>query len=77
MYPPHRVTYDGGTNTPSLTPVDHTKMLFKLCMKNDLLKLPAIRRPSETDRVDEPNYCLYHRMLGHSIEDCYIFKNEV
>ncbi|MQL89736.1 hypothetical protein Taro_022314 [Colocasia esculenta] len=56
---------------------DHTKMLFKLCMKNDLLKLPALRRPSEADRVDEPNYCLYHRMLGHSIEDCYVFKNEI
>ncbi|MQL84558.1 hypothetical protein Taro_017069 [Colocasia esculenta] len=58
-------------------PSDHTKMLFKLCMKNDLLTLPAMRRPSEADRVDEPNYCLYHRMLGHSIEDYYVFKNEI
>ncbi|MQM09257.1 hypothetical protein Taro_042125 [Colocasia esculenta] len=56
---------------------DHTKMLFKLCMKNDLLMLPGLRRPNEADKVDEPNYCLYHCMLGHSIEDCYVFKNEV
>ncbi|MQL91945.1 hypothetical protein Taro_024564 [Colocasia esculenta] len=64
-------------STPYSFKRDHTKMLFKLCMKNDLLTLPRLRRPSEADRVDEPNYCLYHRMLGHSIEDCYVFKNEV
>ncbi|MQL89747.1 hypothetical protein Taro_022322 [Colocasia esculenta] len=64
-------------STPYSFKRDHTKMLFKLCMKNDLLKLPAMRRPSEADRVDEPNYCLYYRMLGHSIEDCYVFKNEI
>ena len=26
-------------------------------------------------KTDNPNYCLYHRMLGHPTKICYIFKD--
>ena len=26
-------------------------------------------------KTDDPNYYLYHRILGHPTKDCYIFKD--
>ena len=26
-------------------------------------------------KTDNPNYCLYHRVLGHPTKSCYIFKD--
>jgi len=25
--------------------------------------------------TDNPNYCLYHKMLGHPTKSCYVFKD--
>ncbi|MQM05777.1 hypothetical protein Taro_038595 [Colocasia esculenta] len=63
--------------TPYSFKKEHTKKLFNFCVKNKLITIPELRRPAEVDKVSEPNYCGYHRMLGHAIEDCYVFKNEV
>jgi len=49
--------------------------LFKLLQKSNKLKLLEIRRPYEVRKIDDPNYCLYHRMLGHPTKNCYIFKD--
>jgi len=35
----------------------------------------AIKRPEEVEKTDDPNYCLYHKILGHPIKNCYIFKD--
>lgn len=32
------------------------------------LKLPECKRPLEANMTNEPNYCPYHRILGHKIE---------
>ena len=50
-------------------------MLFKLLNKSNRLKLPEIRRLKEVGKIDNPNYCLYHKMLGHPSKNCYIFKD--
>ena len=39
------------------------------------MKLPEARRPEDIDKVDDLNYCLYHRMVGHPTKNCYIFKD--
>jgi len=49
--------------------------LFKLLQKSNKLKLPEVRRPHEVGKIDDPNYYLYHRMLGHPTKSCYIFKD--
>jgi hypothetical protein len=41
------------------------------------LALSASKRPEDADKSDEPNFCPYHRVLGHSIEDCWVFKDWV
>ena len=54
---------------------EHVDSLFKLFNKSNRLKLPEAIRPEEVGKTDNPNYCLYHRMLGHSTKCCYIFKD--
>jgi len=54
---------------------EHVVSLFKLLQKSNILKLPEIRRPKEVGKTDDPNYYLYHRMLGYPTKNCYIFKD--
>jgi len=54
---------------------EHVDSLFKLLNKSNRLKLPEARRPEEVGKTDNPNYCLYHRMLVHPTKSCYIFKD--
>jgi len=49
--------------------------LFKLPNKSNRLKLPEARRPEEVGKIDNPNYCLHHRMLGYPTKSCYVFKD--
>jgi len=53
---------------------EHVDSLFKLLKKSNKLKLPKIRRIEEVGKTDNPNYCLYHRILGHPTKSCYVFK---
>ncbi|KAL0411553.1 UNVERIFIED_CONTAM: hypothetical protein Slati_3745000 [Sesamum latifolium] len=31
----------------------------------------------EAEWKDDPKYCKYHRLVGHSIQDCFVFKDKV
>ena len=56
---------------------EHVDSLFKLLNKSNRLKLPEARRPEKVGKTDNPNYCLYHRMLRHptkSISSKIFFK---
>jgi hypothetical protein len=55
---------------------DKVDQIFRGAVKNGLA-LPASKRPEDADKSDEPNFCPYHRVLGHSIEDCWVFKDWV
>ena len=54
---------------------EYIDSLFKLLNKNNRLKLPEVRRPKAIGKTDNPNYCLYYKMLGHPLKSCYIFKD--
>ena len=54
---------------------EHVVSLFKLLQKSNRLKLLKIRCPEEVGKTDDPNYYLYHKILGHSTKNCYIFKD--
>lgn len=53
---------------------DKIMKIFNDAMKSDL-QLPEPKRPGEVGKIDDPNYCPYHRLVSHLIEDCYIFKD--
>ena len=36
-----------------------------------------MKRPDEAGRTNDPNYCKYHRLMGHSIEKFFIFKEKI
>ena len=49
--------------------------LFKLHQRINRLTLPEARHPEDVGKIDDLNYYLYHRMLGHPTKSCYIFKD--
>jgi hypothetical protein len=53
---------------------DRVAQIFRGALKNGLA-LPTSKRPEDANKSDEPNFCPYHRVLGHSIEDCWVFKD--
>ena len=42
-----------------------------------LLQLKLIELPEDMGKVDDPNYCKYHCIIGHPIQKCFIFKEQV
>ena len=53
---------------------DVSNILEDLLQKK-VIKLPECRHPEEMDRVNDPNYCHYHRIVSHPMEKCFILKD--
>ncbi|KAL0462265.1 UNVERIFIED_CONTAM: hypothetical protein Slati_0114100 [Sesamum latifolium] len=51
--------------------------IFDDLLEANLIDLPEMKRPEEAERKDDPKYCKYHRLVGHAIQDCFVFKNKV
>ena len=52
---------------------DMPEMLEQL-LKLQLIILPECKRPEEMGKVDDPNYCKYHRIISHPIQKCFVLK---
>ena len=70
----NRPTIEDRRNKPYSFRRDKVAKIFRDALR-DKLPLPACKRPEDADKADQPNFCPYHRMLGHTIKDCYIFKD--
>jgi hypothetical protein len=46
-----------------------TARIFEQALKSGLT-LPACKRPADIDKASEGEFCPYHRVLGHTIEEC-------
>ena len=51
--------------------------IFHLLHKGNKLKLPEVRLPDEVGHTNDPNYCLFHRMIHHPTSRCFILKNKI
>ncbi|KAG9453432.1 hypothetical protein H6P81_006336 [Aristolochia fimbriata] len=51
-------------------------MLEQLLEKN-LLQLPEAKRPEDVGKSSDPNYCKYHRLVGHPTEKCFVLKDRI
>jgi hypothetical protein len=51
-----------------------TTQIFEQALKSGLT-LPACKRPTDIDKANEGEFCPYHRVLGHTIEECWVFKD--
>ncbi|KAA0051584.1 retrotransposon gag protein [Cucumis melo var. makuwa] len=38
------------------------------------LKERQEKRPEQAEKVDDPNYCKYHRVISHPVEKCFVLK---
>jgi len=50
--------------------------IFHLLNKGNKLKLPEIRRLEEIERTNDPNYCLFHKMVHHPTSRCFVLKDK-
>jgi hypothetical protein len=51
-----------------------TARIFEQVLKSGLT-LPACKRPADIDKASEGKFCPYHHVLGHTIEECWVFKD--
>ncbi|XP_059316492.1 uncharacterized protein LOC132067311 [Lycium ferocissimum] len=51
--------------------------IFDELLELKLIELPEMKRPNEAGRTNDPNYCKYHRLVGHPFEKCFVFKDKV
>ncbi|KAL0457872.1 UNVERIFIED_CONTAM: hypothetical protein Slati_0414400 [Sesamum latifolium] len=51
--------------------------IFDDLLEANLIDLSEMKRPEEAERKDDPKYCKYHRLVGHAIQDCFVFKDKV
>ena len=49
-------------------------MLGDLLQKK-VIELPECKRPEEMGCVNDPNYCHYHRIVGHPMKKCFTLKD--
>lgn len=46
-------------------------------MEYGLFTLPEPRQTEEEERTDDPEYFLYHQLIIHYIEDCFVVKYKI
>ncbi|OMO98935.1 hypothetical protein COLO4_13591 [Corchorus olitorius] len=55
---------------------DVASMLDEL-LKSKVIELPEMKRLEESGKVDDPNYCKYHRLVSHPVEKCFVLKDKI
>ncbi|KAM2667743.1 hypothetical protein EV2_019395 [Malus domestica] len=43
-------------------------------LKKKVIELPECKRPEEMNRVNDPRYCKYHRIVIHPVGKCFVLK---
>ncbi|KAH0754177.1 hypothetical protein KY290_024447 [Solanum tuberosum] len=42
-----------------------------------VIALPESKRPKESNKVDDPMYCKFYRIIGHHTTKCFILKEKI
>ncbi|KAA0052091.1 retrotransposon gag protein [Cucumis melo var. makuwa] len=48
--------------------------MLEQLIEKQLIQLPECKRSEQAGKVDDPNYCKYHRVISHSVERCFVLK---
>ncbi|KAA0033819.1 ty3-gypsy retrotransposon protein [Cucumis melo var. makuwa] len=51
-----------------------TQDMLEQLIEKQLIQLPECKPPEQARKVDDPNYCKYHRVISHPIEKCFVLK---
>ena len=49
------------------------KMLDQLLELN-VIELPEMKWLEKAEKVNDPNYCKYHRLVSHPTQRCFVLK---
>ena len=48
--------------------------MLEQLIEKQLIQLLECKRPEQARKVDDPNYCKYHRVISHPVEKCFVLK---
>ena len=48
--------------------------MLEQLIENQLIQLSKCKVIEQEGKVDDPNYCKYHRVISHPIEKCFVLK---
>ncbi|KAK4407854.1 hypothetical protein Sango_0366400 [Sesamum angolense] len=51
--------------------------IFDYLVDANLIELSEMKQSKEAGQIDDPKYCKYHRLIGYSIQDFFVFKDKV
>ena len=51
--------------------------IFDELLELNFIELPEMKWPDEAEKVNDPNYCKYHRLVSHPFEKYFVFKDRV
>ncbi|KAG5591245.1 hypothetical protein H5410_041759 [Solanum commersonii] len=52
-------------------------MIVDELLAKKVINLPESKRPEEINKVGDPRYCKFHRVLGHPTSKCFILKEKI
>lgn len=58
-------------------PDEDVPNILEQLLQLELIELPECKRPEDMGKVDDPNYCKYHRIIGQPIQKCFVFKEQI
>ena len=73
----HRLTLKEREQKVYPFPNEDVPNIFEQLLQMKLIELLECRRPEDMGKVDDPNYCKYHRIIGHPIQKCFVFKEKI
>lgn len=56
---------------------DNLECLFRQTVESQDIILLESKRLTEADKINDLKYCKYHRILGHTLNDCFVFKEKL
>ncbi|KAH0686101.1 hypothetical protein KY284_016654 [Solanum tuberosum] len=58
-------------------PDSDVPMILDELLPKKVIDLPESKRPEEINKVGDPKYCKFHRVVGHPTSKCFILKEKI
>ena len=58
-------------------PDEDVPNILEQLLQLKLIELPKCEQPEDMRKVDDHNYCEYHHIIGHPIQKCFVFKEQI
>ena len=73
----HRLTLKEREQKVYPLPNEDVPNIFEQLLQMKLIELPECWQLEDIEKVDDRNYCKYHCIIGHPIQKCFVFKEQI